>query len=320
MRIIILNHLVALFIIHADIYSQDYNSIFDENIHDLEILNERSAICYTYGSGKIYKTFSNGNDWQLIYQFDSIYFEQIQFLDENNGWIIGSPGHVYKTTDGGKSWDRSILEGKLENSLLYGMYFKSVDTGYIAAIQRSTNGIITHILQTKNAGDSWETFLQVKELIIDLNFINGSLFASGNHVILQIDPYKKEFNFCFKDTSKMVGQIREIGLLNGNIIGVSSNGYFIKCDPKQGSFKLISKSRLRSLLVIDDKMVVCSGDLNNGKSNLFYSNDFGSSWSAIRCSDSDIHRIKLQGSELWLVGKSGLNFKIKLERYLVGIN
>ena len=35
---------------------------------------------------------------------DSIYFEQIQFVDNKQGWICGEYGKIYHTNDGGETW------------------------------------------------------------------------------------------------------------------------------------------------------------------------------------------------------------------------
>ena len=32
----------------------------------------------------------------------------IHFFDDNNGWIVGGYGTILRTTDGGKSWRRSV--------------------------------------------------------------------------------------------------------------------------------------------------------------------------------------------------------------------
>nr|NQU93742.1 hypothetical protein [Bacteroidota bacterium] len=62
-----------------------HNLNISEGLHDIEVIDDHIAIAYSYGTGNVYKTKNGGRNWNKIYQFDSIYFEQIQFLDERNG-------------------------------------------------------------------------------------------------------------------------------------------------------------------------------------------------------------------------------------------
>jgi photosystem II stability/assembly factor-like uncharacterized protein len=36
------------------------------------------------------------------------WLRSINFLDENNGWIVGGYGTILHTTDGGKTWRLSV--------------------------------------------------------------------------------------------------------------------------------------------------------------------------------------------------------------------
>jgi photosystem II stability/assembly factor-like uncharacterized protein len=103
----------------ASIEWEKIETKFDDGLHDIEVINDNIAFAYTYGTGKFFRTKDGGNQWENIYLFDSIYFEQIQFFDKNNGWIIGSPQKILKTKDGGYNWRACMIESEGENSMIY---------------------------------------------------------------------------------------------------------------------------------------------------------------------------------------------------------
>ncbi|MHA2043310.1 MAG: YCF48-related protein [Candidatus Thorarchaeota archaeon] len=63
---------------------------------------------------------SNGNTWEdgvvpmrsPLYRFDPPYTTDIQFIDEDNGWIVGNEIKVLHTPDGGTNWyEQSVPSG-----------------------------------------------------------------------------------------------------------------------------------------------------------------------------------------------------------------
>jgi photosystem II stability/assembly factor-like uncharacterized protein len=90
----------------------------------------------------------------------------ISFIDNNTGWLTGYKGAIYKTTDGGLSWNqqRSELELGEGSSLaivgegskkfkIYGVHFSDADNGFAVAISGDTKE--GRVLGTTNGGDSW---------------------------------------------------------------------------------------------------------------------------------------------------------------------
>jgi photosystem II stability/assembly factor-like uncharacterized protein len=75
-------------------------------------------------------TKDGGNNWQTssYLKTESIGFNCVFFVDENNGWIAGN--YIYKTTDGGEKWiiDHSIREGVLHAK---DMYFINENNGWV---------------------------------------------------------------------------------------------------------------------------------------------------------------------------------------------
>lgn len=80
-----------------------------------------------------------------------IYFNQIFFLNENNGFIVGGQrgksGEIYKTTDGGNSWDLNFYT----NRSLYAINFLNDSVGF-------AGGESLTLLKTWDQGETWEDF------------------------------------------------------------------------------------------------------------------------------------------------------------------
>ena len=214
----------------------------EEGLHDIEVINDKIAISYSYGTGNVYKTTTGGKEWEKIYQFDSIYFEQIQFLDKETGWIVGSPNKIYKTENGGESWIDKSLKTESTGAYIYGMYFSTQQMGYIAALERGEQGFYTKIFKTEDGGDHWTLLNQVDEMILNIEDIKGTLYATGNSVIIKDIDREKNWTYLFQDTSKQVGQIRDMEVNEtGEMLAVSFNGFIINIDKQNTHMIKISE-------------------------------------------------------------------------------
>ena len=147
----------------------------EDGLHDIEIVNKNVAFAYSYGTGKFFKTTDGGVSWENIYQFDSLYFEQIQFIDERTGWLAGSPNKLFKTENGGENWLNVSLKTEPENSLIYGMYFQDINNGYVAIINRNKTGVTSNIYFTKNGGEEWQLINSIDEMILNLEKIDNTI-------------------------------------------------------------------------------------------------------------------------------------------------
>lgn len=282
-------------------------SKIEEGLHDIEIVDDKIALAYSYGTGNIYKTTNGGKNWKKIYQFDSLYFEQIQFFGEKTGWITGSPNKLFKTENGGVDWVDKSIKSELENALIYGMYFQDTRNGYIAIIRRNDNEFISNIYSTNDGGENWLLVNSINEMILNLEEIDNSIYGTGNNVIIKDIHKKNDWKYSFRDTTNQVGQIRDIEINEaGKLIAVSFNGYVLDWTGEKWNSRKIIKNRIRSLTSVDHKTWIAAGDSNIERGNLFISNDNGKSWINIQREFPDIHRINKSKKRLWAVGKEGL--------------
>jgi len=282
------------------------NVQIQEGIHDIAIVNEQIAIAYSYGTGNIYKTQNGGKNWAHICALDSIYFEQAQFFDEYNGWIVGSPNKIFATQDGGINWIDKSLESEFDKALIYGMWFEDKNNGFVSAIERRKEGFETILFQTQNGGSSWNAINRFNEMILHLESLDGILYATGNNVILK-NVDKEDWGVVFRDTTKTVGQIRDIESNGGdNIFASSFNGFIVELNHEKTKQRKISQNRIRSLVSTKNGNWFAVGDANKESGNFLISNDNGHTWKIFPKEFGDIHRMKKSKKKLWLVGKDGL--------------
>lgn len=104
----------------------------------------------------IYKTNDAGTTWTALPAIAGALFtpnENIQFTDNNTGFVNASHGSVFKTSDGGTSWSQIKSSGGLGSVL--GMCFLDNNTGYTVGYQisKTTNGGTSWIIQTPPTSD-----------------------------------------------------------------------------------------------------------------------------------------------------------------------
>ncbi len=283
-------------------------TIIKEGLHDIEALNDSTAFAYSYGTGNLYKTEDGGEHWKRIHQFDSIFFEQIQFLNDSVGWICGSPNKLYKTENGGKDWIDYTLKQEPVDILIYGMHFKDTLHGYIAAINGfDSKKRFSNIYTTKDAGKNWTLVNTIPGFIYDLEEINGSLHGSGDFMIIKDIDQKEHWKYSFLDTLENVRRIGDLQVNNqGRIIATGFRGHIVKQVYGGWKTQRITKNWLRNLTWVKDSTWIAVGDALRASGNMYISKDNGEHWEMYHNYYTDIHRIVKSDNKLWAVGKQGL--------------
>ncbi len=102
------------------------------------------------GNSKIVRTYNGGATWDSVYFGDSLnLIQRIDFSNATYGYGINNYGCLFRTTDGGNSWD---LVDSIANQ-----YFSDVE-----AIDSITAVIVTYssVLKTNDAGLTFDTVAQ----------------------------------------------------------------------------------------------------------------------------------------------------------------
>ena len=140
----------------------------------------------------------------IIKQTDSIYLEQIQFVNSEIGWICGEKGKVIKTSDCGKTWSDVSIKNK--NLLLYGMCFLNDSIGYLSGAVLNENKLDPKVYLTIDGGSSWsEVYNDIPKMILNLEKKDNGLFATGTGFIIRIDLETKQWEYVLKDTTRTIG-------------------------------------------------------------------------------------------------------------------
>ena len=74
-------------------------------------------------------------------------FNDIHFINNQEGWVVGNSGNIAHTNQGGDNWYKQT-NPDTQSRALYGVFFLDSDNGWAVG----SNGVILH---TTNGGDSW---------------------------------------------------------------------------------------------------------------------------------------------------------------------
>lgn len=116
--------------------------------------------------GLIIKTIDGGETWQQIYLDDLHWPRDLDFLDENLGYIALSYS-VLKTTDGGETFTESILP---DDNLFLSMSFPTENTGFVG-------GFLGRLYKTSDGGQTWTEHVDSTRYypVTDLFFLNEDI-------------------------------------------------------------------------------------------------------------------------------------------------
>lgn len=125
--------------------------------------------------GQIWRTNDGGSSWVLLShpeggdEHDSLICpQQISFIDESHGWVIGAFS-IWRTDDGGKSWVRSLSMCRVENVLWQPTHISlaNQNVGLVSA-----SGGIVH--RTADGGRTWQSqkLISGESDATDVLFIN----------------------------------------------------------------------------------------------------------------------------------------------------
>jgi len=123
--------------------------------------------CFWVGFGGINRTTNGGQSWTSASGVPYAYsYNDIFFINQNEGWTVGDGGVLLKTTDGGDSWIALPNLG-----FAYGgrLFFKNQNLGWVA----SYDGI----LKTTDGGNTWN--LKSTATVAKFSFSMTNGFAVG---------------------------------------------------------------------------------------------------------------------------------------------
>jgi photosystem II stability/assembly factor-like uncharacterized protein len=105
----------------------------------------------------------------------------LDFVNDENGWIVGAGGTILSTNDGGATWRKQISATR---ATIYHVDFKNSDNGWAVG----EKGLI---LRTVDGGSSWEKIASnATKTLLSVEFVNdknGWIVGRGGTVLLSND-------------------------------------------------------------------------------------------------------------------------------------
>lgn len=160
--------IVIMFFLNTNVSAQiswNWQNPLPQGNHLNDIQAVTAQVGFAAGNqGAFLRTNSGGVNWGLLSFPSLIDIGAIQFLSENQGWIVGSKDslvHLFRTSDGGGSWEEQIqAQGKRISA-----FFLNENDGWVA--------VDSSLYQTRNGGSTWE-FKSSLGLISQIYFLGAA--------------------------------------------------------------------------------------------------------------------------------------------------
>ncbi len=169
----------------------------------IEFINlDTGYACGGSGGGTTYlcKTTNAGLNWSLVSSPSAAKWKGMSVLSYDTLWLVdddGLTGGVFRTTDGGASWDRQLALGSQNPTKIY---FFNGNTGFIAKNTGSS-----YIRKTTNGGLNWDTIVN-NEGFRDMYFVDS------------LKGWRAWGNNMYKSTNGGINWITQILPSGGTII------------------------------------------------------------------------------------------------------
>ncbi|GMU90167.1 MAG: hypothetical protein AMXMBFR49_23730 [Chlorobiota bacterium] len=116
----------------------------------------------TIDESVIIKSTDGGDNWTTIKVDPGSYYNDLDFVDENSGWITANNKRALKTTDGGNTWISFALPSTIGYNYSYSLDFIDANNGLIST------SLARQVVKTTDGGSTWR--------VIDIS-IGGSSFS-----------------------------------------------------------------------------------------------------------------------------------------------
>ncbi len=234
------------------------------------------------------------------------------FLNQSNGWIAGNAS-IYKTEDGGSSWN-SQINGIVTTTRYYDIYFKDELNGW--AVGKSTSGTAGRVQFTTDGGATWQVYLTGGSLpwwSIDFASNNQGVIVGQEGQILYTSDGGTNWS-SRNSPSGDLGIIREVEFydgLNGIAVGYStlSVGFIMKTTDGGNSWTNIDTNISGGLNAVSfkDNLV---GVAVGSSGSIYRTEDGGNNWAQITSNTTQsLRAVHFNGSNVIAVGFSGIILK-----------
>lgn len=136
----------------------------------------------------------------------------VKFIDQNQGWTVGAFGTVYRTSDGGKSWQPQVSH---TTELLFDVDFIDPKTGWVVG----RSGTILH---TTDGGETWvKQNAGTDKHLFAVDFVDGQFgVAAGDWgVIVSTSDGGQTWNSHALENDVILNDVAMIDRSRGFIVG-----------------------------------------------------------------------------------------------------
>jgi len=255
-----------------------------------------------------FTTFNGLNGWIKQFSGSNQLLKEVLFVDNQNGWAVGTSGTILKTSDGGADW-RPCDSGTPYH--LESAYFFDQNNGLVCG----WNGTI---LKTADGGFSWQTVVTPATYAlrcITFNTDSTGWAVGEKGIILTSSDRGASWSVLATNPNQEYYQISFIDARNGWIVGGAWNGHDYSpliMETKNGgqtwnSLPFAGDGLLYSVYFVSPD----SGWTAGRQGQIFRTLNGGMSW-FIQQGDKnyDIHSLYFHsGSNGWAVGDNGICLK-----------
>lgn len=305
------------------------SNILYDNLYAIDFTDQLTGYASGgYNGGATFKTIDGGNTWQ---QINSISFTQIQFVNLTIGFARDGYKRIYKTSDGGKSWNISFES----NDQLQSLYFvnekigycvgnnaggyKTIDGGATWQKMELSYGYYTNvkfynanvgfacedygkIYQTSDGGISWE-WVNNPYYVNSIELYGKKIFAYGNGGVII------EKTFTYKPLSILVNVasgITNVGaILSGSV--ASNEGTIRNIRFQYGVYNLNNNIRVMPDSVLAGNYAKFNVELKDLKANTTYIYHLTATCNGVEYSSGVQEFTTLPDFEITMYGVYGLS-------------
>jgi photosystem II stability/assembly factor-like uncharacterized protein len=128
-----------------------------------------------------YSLFLNANlsaQWKILNEGFNGSLNSIDFVNDNLGWIAGSNGTLFKTTDGGENWITISIN---ENWQISQIDFTNESVGFAIGSDWDSSGTYSIIIKSIDGGDNWQMQKRIFEISLNQIYIidENNVYAVG---------------------------------------------------------------------------------------------------------------------------------------------
>ena len=292
-------------LISSDGWVRQYTNA-EKRLEDVFFLNNNTG-WISGADGTLMKTKNSGLFW-VSNNFSSLHFiGSIYFINENTGWVSGRYDYisiVYKTTDGGKSWNIQMFD--LTAFYSAGLRFFNENTGWLINCG-NTDG--WRIMKTTNGGVQWSN-TYIGHYVSSLYFLNEQIaWASGCNTTATQGAILKTTNGGVNWTDTFIPetvQLQSVFFVNeltGWAVGI--DGAVLKStNGGNGWFEQKRTSSLTSVKFINENTGWISGF-----AGILKTTNGGNDWGYQNVNDLIWGTCFVNRNTGWAVGRDGLVYK-----------